>query len=327
MTLEVRPNSINAEEIKRFRTFGATKIQIGVQHTSDDVLKYVNRQCYYADTVRAIRMLKDNGFKVDIHIMPNLPSSTPEKDIEMLEQIVNHPDLQADQWKIYPCEVLPYTKINEWYQDGTYIPYPESELKKVLAYALENVPVWVRINRVIRDFQMKDVIAGLQNSDLRDIVQREMLERGKVCQDIRTREVKTKAFDGDNIILVVRKYFASNGLEYFISHESKDGKTIYSLLRLRISSIFNTCVYPELQNVSFIREIHVYGKMIEHHEETTIDATQHKGLGKELIQKAIEITHDCGYEQIAVISGEGVKGYYKKMGFVETVGGYLVKQI
>lgn len=327
ITLETRPDQITKSEIIRFRKFGVTRVQIGVQHTNDDILRYVNRRCYYADTVRAIKLLKDNFFKVDAHYMPNLPSSTPEKDIEMFRQVITNPDLLVDQWKIYPCEVLPFTKIKEWYELGTYTPYSETDLMRVLEYALTNVPPYVRINRVIRDFQMADVIAGLQHADIRDIVQRNMMEKGIECQEIRTREVKNIAYKEEDIKLVTRKYYASDGLEYFLSHESHDGKILYSLLRLRINSIHNECVYPELKQTPAIRELHIYGQMIEHHAVSPASASQHKGLGKILIQSAIDLVAMIGYDSICVISGEGVKGYYKKLGFVEAVGGYLIKHL
>jgi ELP3 family radical SAM enzyme/protein acetyltransferase len=70
LTLETRPDMITNDEIRRFRKYGCTKVQIGIQHIDDEILRYINRQCYYKDIVRAIKILKDNGFKIDIHIMP-----------------------------------------------------------------------------------------------------------------------------------------------------------------------------------------------------------------------------------------------------------------
>lgn len=83
LTLETRPDQINAEEIIRFRRFGVTRVQLGVQHVDKDILQYVNRGCYTEDAINAIRLLKDSCYKVDIHLMPDLPSSSPEKDRSM----------------------------------------------------------------------------------------------------------------------------------------------------------------------------------------------------------------------------------------------------
>lgn len=328
ITLETRPDMINEEEIKRLRRYGCTRIQIGVQHIDDDILRFVNRRCYYSDIVRAIKMLKDNGFKVDIHIMPNLPSSTPEKDIDMFSKIINSSDLQVDQWKIYPCMVVDHTRVYEWYTNGSYIPYSEEKLREVLKYAIINVPYHIRINRIVRDIPLTDVIAGVKSQSMRDDAHKILEIEGLDSRDIRYREVRTKTYDEKDVKVVVRKYESSGGMEYFISHESHDEKTLYSLLRLRINGQYNMCVFPELKHCTFIREVHVYGKMICHSELSTKSASQHKGLGIELVGIACDITRQCGFKQICVISGVGVCQYYvQKLGFDRGVYGYLVKNV
>ena len=120
ITIETRPDKISTYELRRFRKYGVTRVQIGIQHTDDLILEKINRQCYQNDTIQAIKLLKDNCFKVDIHIMPDLPGSDLEKDKLMFHKIINNHLYQADQWKIYPCNVLEYTKIKEWY-DSEYI--------------------------------------------------------------------------------------------------------------------------------------------------------------------------------------------------------------
>lgn len=125
LCLETRPDFITPTEIRYLRSYGCTRVQIGVQHTNDDILNYINRKCPHHKTIKAIKLLKDAGFKIDIHLMPDLPSSSFYKDFKMLEQVLNSHELQADQWKIYPCQTMKYTKIREWYENGTYKPYFE----------------------------------------------------------------------------------------------------------------------------------------------------------------------------------------------------------
>lgn len=327
LTLETRPDMITPDEIIRLRHYGCTRVQIGVQHINDSILKYVNRGCSYADIIRAIKLLKDNGFKIDIHIMPNLPSSTPEEDIKMFDALNNSPELQADQWKIYPCEVVKYSKIHEWFKEGKYTPYPETSLKEVLKYAMTHVQPYVRINRVIRDILMKDVYGGISDTGIRATIQKEMENEGIISPDIRSREIKTRDFDSTDIELFIRRYPASDGIEYFISHESHDHKIIYSLLRLRINNTQNMCVFPFLQTCTMIRELHVYGKMLTHDEKTDGVSTQHRGLGRQLIEMAEKISQESGFHQIAVISGAGVRGYYRKLGFELVDSGYMIKKL
>ena len=178
---------ISKNELIRFRSFGVTRVQLGLQHTNDDILRYVNRRHLLKHAKNALQMLKDNGFKVDIHLMPDLPSSTPEEDLRMFEEVLYDPDLQADQWKAYPTSVLDDTKIKVWYDNENrnydttlnpeglapednrrYKPYQEIKLAdkinfgkkeinstpllQLLIQVLPKVHPWIRINRVIRDF-------------------------------------------------------------------------------------------------------------------------------------------------------------------------------
>ena len=40
---ETRPDHITPAELRRLRRYGCTRVQIGVQHTDDDILKFINR--------------------------------------------------------------------------------------------------------------------------------------------------------------------------------------------------------------------------------------------------------------------------------------------
>lgn len=298
LTLETRPDQITPEELIRFRRFGVTRIQLGIQHSDDDILDYVNRGCKNKDAILAIKLCKDAGFKVDIHIMPDLPSSTPEKDRIMFEYILNSPDLQADQWKIYPCSVVPWTRIEKWYQNyknnyntdlnpdnlssvdnRKYKPYaedlyeftvgsirgnggvPSSPLIELLIDIKAKIHPWIRINRLVRDIPGAYISGGNDREDLRQVLQQEMKSRGMKCKCIRCREVKNKKTNVDDAELVVREYEASDGREYFLSYETPDREIIYGFLRLRIPSK-KTPVFPELANTALIRELHVYGNVV-----------------------------------------------------------------
>ena len=48
-------------------------------------------------------MLKDSCYKIDVHLMPNLPGSNVECDLAMFDHVLYDHTMQVDQWKIYPC--------------------------------------------------------------------------------------------------------------------------------------------------------------------------------------------------------------------------------
>jgi len=389
LTLETRPDFITTNEIKLLRSYGCTRVQLGIQHTDNKILKKINRGCTHEKNVKAIKLLKDAGFKVDIHLMPDLPGSNFWKDVSMMEQVLSTPDLQADQWKIYPCQTLEYTKIKEWYEKGEYQPYYEEEklvnfdnvhldlyfkdnreipvilfginllmfclgigyydwlfilsipyylfhcylemtnlnrmsnpLHHLLTYIVPKVHPWIRLNRIVRDNPKHMIVGGLNKAHYRNEIEQYLDETKQYSQDIRYREIKGREYDPDSTKLVIRKYQASGGMEYFLSFEDIKNDYLLGFLRLRIPPKQDHFL-PELSNSALIRELHVYGWMVPQGMKTKI--VQHQGFGRKLLKKAEEIAKSHSFDKIAVISGEGVREYYQKKNGYHTEGTYEVK--
>lgn len=74
-----------------------------------------------------------------------------------------------DQWKIYPCEVTPWSVIEKWHKSGRFIPYSEEELMRVIMKVKEKVHPWIRLNRVIRDIPNTYIIDGISAPNLRQV--------------------------------------------------------------------------------------------------------------------------------------------------------------
>ena len=153
-TLETRPDGIDHESIHYLRSLGVTRMQIGIQHTNNELLKIVNRGHTVEDSIRALKLLKDSGIKVICHLMPDLPYATKEKDIEMFNRILNDPDLVFDEGKIYPMVATDYTIVKKWADEGKYVSNADKDpnyLRDVIGHYMKNVKPWVRIPRIIRD--------------------------------------------------------------------------------------------------------------------------------------------------------------------------------
>jgi elongator complex protein 3 len=331
LTIETRPDYVapllknqtklvNLDEIEYFRELGVTRVQVGIQHTDDTILKKVNRQCTAAQNKEGIRILKQNGIKTDIHIMFDLPGASPEKDLKCIDTIVDDPDYQADQWKLYPTETTKFTKIKEWRDAGTYNPYAEDcsegvayKLVPVIAHALIRIHAYIRTNRVVRDIPHQSIEGGLKCGNLRQVIDKYMTDNKMESKCIRHREVKMKHFDSNDVHMFSRKYLSSGGIEYFISYESKDLKTLYGFVRLRLNRHWWD-VLPYLHQHALVRELHVYGSHSAIGSKSKTK-TQHQGLGSKLLAAAEEVAFRNGFKQISVISGIGVREYYRKKGY------------
>ena len=459
LTIETRPDRlfINStttsqdpyQTVRFFRELGVTRVQIGVQHTDDRILDYVNRNCNQAQIHEGIRVLKANGFKTDIHLMLDLPvppeirdeqptdaatwfwfyltwlwtglvlgwrwlttflsysmgyispatdmaagntssgliqqrqkrvrqarylaellsgwwhslkqpstvfdpehlaiinrvaqivgKPIPERlrvaalcDLKMCQEVITDSRLQADQWKVYPTMTTPFTRIQKWYEAGTYTPYADWEngllLEWVIVYLKTLVPQYVRINRIIRDIPNQYILGGVDKPNMRNTIQAKMLQTGYDCQCIRCREPKTQKMSANDHQLRVQTYESSGGVEHFISITNHDDTRIYGMLRLRLPADHATTAaanpqaayshtIPELVGHALIRELHVYG-VHSGIGDTTTSGThcQHRGLGRELVAKALEISRAAGYTAVCVISGVGVRDYYRRQGFTD----------
>ena len=365
ITIETRPDKITKYELRRFRSYGVTRIQMGVQHTDDKILENVNRDCNSFEVKRALKLAKDNGFKIDIHLMPDLPGTTPEIDKKMFTEIINNPDYQADQWKIYPTVVLEYTKIKEWYDNGTYKPYAETHFKEfldMLVWVMLNIPPWIRVNRVQRDFPGNYIEGGNKITNLRQVLDNEIEKNSENSKDIRSMEVKYDIKNIHKARIVRVDYDASDGKEIFLSHKSCTctfcwkyklflikryvlslfglnsyfygcgyENIIYSFLRLRISSkSYNNCFAKSMSSLGKIRELHVYGNKKSTYDKNIKEGVQHGGFGKQLLYCAESISRENGCKGTCVIAGVGTRNYYRKFGYEipyseKNHGGFMVK--
>jgi len=323
ITVETRPDYINLKEIKRIRKLGITRVELGTQSIYDDVLKLNKRGHNVRATIKATQFLKDAGFKVSYQMMPNLPGSNFKRDIRMFKELFSNPDFQPDLLKIYPLALVKEAPLYGLYKKNKFKPYPEKKLIKLLVEIKKEIPFWCRIQRIIRDIPSKDIIAGgVKISNLREVVQKRMEEKGLKCKCIRCREVREDYKPNEKLYLFRKDYWASNGKEIFLSFEDKEREKLYALLRLRFPSDY---ILPVLKKSAIIRETHTYGQMIPVNEKSL--SAQHKGLGKKLIKKAEKIAkEEFKINKVAVISGIGVRGYWRKLKY-KLKGTYMVKKI
>ncbi|MBU0732092.1 tRNA uridine(34) 5-carboxymethylaminomethyl modification radical SAM/GNAT enzyme Elp3 [Patescibacteria group bacterium] len=308
LTLETRPDYVDEKEVQRMLDFGATRVELGVQTVYDDILDLNQRGHRVEQTIQATKLLKDAGFKITYHMMPNLPGSDLDKDHKMFRELFTNPDFKPDQIKIYPCVVTKGSELYKWYKEGKYKPYTTEELVGLLKKVKKEMPEYVRIARLIRDIPQESIVAGSTVSNLRQLLQ----DGGVECKCIRCREPREAKVDLSEAKLVKRGYVASGGKEIFLTYESSDEKYLFAFCRLRLGE------------KAFIRELHTYGQMLELAKGEK--AVQHFGFGKKLLAEAEALTKKAGHDNLWVISGVGVRDYYRKLGY-NLEDNYMVKNI
>jgi elongator complex protein 3 len=218
--------------------------------------------------------------------------------------------------KIYPCALLKEAPLYKWWQKKKYKPYTKEQLISLVKSIKKIVPYYIRIQRITRDIPSQSIAAGpAKISNLRQIIANSFQKENWQCKCIRCREVKGNYNPKEKLKLFQQEYQASNGKEIFLSFENKDQNKLYSLLRLRINK----------KQIAFIRELHTYGQQLSINTSSPL-SPQHKGLGKKLIKEAEKIAKNNKVKEIKIISGIGVRGYYRKLGY-RLENTYMIKKI
>jgi elongator complex protein 3 len=311
--VETRPDHISVDEVRRIRRLGATKVQIGIQSLNDEVLRINKRGHTVEMTRRAIRLLRQAGFKIHAHWMPNLYGSSPDADIEDYQRLFSDPDIRPDELKVYPCSLIDSAELMQIYREGRWQPYTHDELLRVLVAAFQDTPEYCRLTRVIRDIPGTDIVAGDMQTNFRQVVEQELKQRGLPSPNIRAREVQGQTIAAEALRLDEMLYATGIGDEVFLQVITDD-RRIVGFLRLSLPT--TPPIIDELSGAAMIREVHVYGPALGLGEESPGKA-QHSGWGTRLIERAAQIAAERGYARLAVISSVGTRAYYRKRGFTD----------
>jgi elongator complex protein 3 len=311
LVIETRPDLITPEEVRRLRWLGVTKVQLGLQSLDDAILQKNHRGHTVEQSRRALRLLRLAGFKIAVHWMPNLLGATPDSDLADFGRLWEDPALRPDELKIYPCLLLPGTELHTLWQQGLYRPYSEDELVDLLIRCKLTIPCYCRVNRLMRDIPAPNIVAGVNKTNLRQVVHAAMRARGLACQCIRCREIRGAVADPETLRRETLVYQTDVGEEHFLSVVTPEDR-LAGFLRLSLPG--EDPPIEEIRGCAMIREVHVYGPALELAESSAGEA-QHAGLGSQLIEDAAAIARQRGFHRLAVIAAVGTREYYRQRGF------------
>lgn len=361
ITIETRPDYCLKPHLSSMLSYGCTRLEIGVQSIYEDIARDTNRGHTVAAVVNCFQLAKDAGYKVVSHMMPDLPNTDLERDWWGFKEFFENPNFRPDGLKIYPTLVIRGTGLYELWKTGQYRNYSPDVLVDLIAKILSLIPPWTRIYRIQRDIPMPLVSSGVDHGNLRELALARMRDLGLKCRDVRTREVGIQHIHHrvkpDQMELIRRDYTANGGWETFLAYEDPEQDILVGMLRLRrctdkhtfrkelrtlvkkdskkpvaaedeeyIESQLTDTFDDDHSGVSMVRELHVYGSVVPVHERDPVKF-QHQGFGTLLMEEAERIAREeHGSTKLAVISGVGVRNYYRKLGY-ELVGPYMVKDL
>ncbi len=311
LCIETKPDWCFESHIDGMLKLGATRVEMGVQCLRDDVMKSTHRGHTLQDAVKATKLMRNSLLKVGYHMMPGLPGMTKEMDSEDYRELFANADYMPDAIKIYPTSVLKGTGLYGIWKAGKYRPLSAEDAADIIVEAKRHVPKWCRIMRVQRDIPSTVIDAGPNMTNMRQLVEKKLKEKGLKCRCIRCREPREKQVDWDAVKLLREDYEAGGGKEIFLSFEDTKNDLLLGFCRLRIVPESHREEIPE--NSAGIRELHVYGQAVPLGESGDL---QHKGLGRKLMAEAERIAkEEFNCRKMLVISGIGAREYYYKLGY------------
>jgi len=335
LTIETKPDYCKRSHIETMLHLGVTRVEIGVQSLRNEVFRSTNRGHSIDDVIESFKTARNAGLKIVAHMMPGLPGSSPKKDLEDLHQLLYDPRYKPDMLKIYPTLVLRNTGLHKLHCNGQFTPYTDEEMVKILVDLKKRIPPWIRIMRIQREIEAKDIVAGPKEGNLRQIALERLSTEGYRCKCIRCREIGLRRkgrFDEHSAKLTRLDYTAAGGQEIFLSYETDDGSALLGFLRLRkVVGSFDSELYSYVcddnhtQVVAVVRELHVYGQMLNVGRKANNHSWQHRGLGRLLMAEAEQIAKfEFGVDALSVISAVGTRKYYEKLGYNQH-GHYVTK--
>ena len=343
LVVETRPDLVTAASCRTLRALGCTKVQIGIQSLSDEVLAVNGRALAVESIARAMALLRLFGFKSHVHFMVNLLGATPEADVADYRRLVTEAAFLPDEVKLYPCCLVASAALTDRFRDGAWRPYTEEELVGVLAADVLATPPFTRISRMIRDISATDILVGNKKTNLRQVVEAAVAAAGEPVREIRSREISVEGADTEALSLETVPYITTVSEERFLQWITPAGK-IAGFCRLSLPrkealelAVADDPRQPDgspapgkpagamgakdregpdgfpVPGEAMIREVHVYGKVAALHR--TGEGTQHLGLGRALVEEACRQASEAGFAAVNVISAVGTRAYYRRLGF------------
>jgi elongator complex protein 3 len=338
LTVETRPDWCTPREVDVMLSYGATRVELGVQTLNQETIDRVKRLHSVEDVADATKVAKDAGIKVGYHMMPGLPGETPESDLATVRKVFGDERYRPDLLKIYPTLVIEGTELHDDWTKGLYEPYDVDTVVELLVKVKSEVPPWVRISRIQRDIPAFKIEGGVKKGDVRELARARMRELGLRCRCIRCREAGRRSAGGSRLQEIARRdYAASGGKEVFLSVEDEE-ETLFGFARVRIPSADSH--RPETRGedgrprAAFLRELRVLGLALPlgDHDvgrpsaKPPVVRAQHRGLGARLLAASEAETLSAGRDLLLVTSGVGVREYYRKHGY-EAHGPYMGKRL
>lgn len=222
LTIETRPEYVTDENCQFWRRLGVTRMEMGLQSLYDDVLDANKRGHSVQQAREAVHKLRQYGFKMSLHMMPGLYTSTITKDISSFRLLYEDHYFRPDEIKFYPTSVIPNTELYDLYISRDYTPLTTQEIKQIIREVfLRIIPPYTRIKRLIRDIPATEIVAWSNITNLSQLTHDELRRQWKNNPEV--QELYARLY-GNNVHVL--QYDNIQEFLYWKKDARQDGDTI-----------------------------------------------------------------------------------------------------
>ena len=153
--LSTRPDAVDESIVAMLLDSGVSTVELGCQSFSDPVLQAAGRGHSARDNIEAAQLLRANGFRLGLQLMPGLPLADRGEALFSLNEALN---LAPDFLRVYPTLVVAGTELAKRWQRSDYRPLDLDEAVELCA----------DIETACRQRQVPVIRYGLQANDALD---------------------------------------------------------------------------------------------------------------------------------------------------------------
>ncbi len=153
-------------------------VELGLQSSSDDTAKRINRGHSYAEFLSGYRLLAERGIRVCVHIINGLPGETHEDMINTARDVAA---LRPYEVKIHSLYIVTNTRAALMWASGELEAMGREEYIKTVCDQLELLPPDTAIGRLTGDGDRSTLLAPLWTRDKRSVlngIDKELAARG-----------------------------------------------------------------------------------------------------------------------------------------------------
>lgn len=176
-----RPDVIDREKLAYLKELNSkyeVVIEYGLQSSSDDTLKLINRGHTVQDFINAVKLTHEYGLRVCAHVIFGLPNDSRE---DMLESVRILNTLKVHSVKFHHLHIVKETKLAEMYEAGEAGVLSVDEYLDILSDALSILDKEIVVARLSGDAAGDTLIApiwGISKGELEQKLIKIMSEKG-----------------------------------------------------------------------------------------------------------------------------------------------------